>query len=135
MTAKLTGRERAIRRMLALPDAIKRRVRAQLEENAADMVRLAKSRAPVADVDGGELRDSIRQYDASDETGLRRRVVAGDASTVKDNYAYPRAVEFGTQNMPAQPFFFPTYRQRRKQYRRKLNKAAKDGIKEALGRP
>lgn len=135
--AKIDRRERAVRRMAAIPDAVKRRAKAQQEANAADMVALVKSRAPVAEVDGGELKASVRHYDASDETGIRQRVVEGDRTTVRTSangrpYAYPRGVEFGTSEMQAQPHFWPSYRQRRASYRRKMNKAAKDGIAEAL---
>jgi HK97 gp10 family phage protein len=77
-------------------------------------------------VQGEELRSSIERF-APREKGIlattvrlipgskptQVRVVAGGRLTTTPEarpYDYARAVEFGTAEMPAEPFFFPTYR-------------------------
>jgi HK97 gp10 family phage protein len=69
---------------------------------------------PTASVQPGALKNSVRTIpDKNKDTIVR--VAAGDETTqmhiLSDKpFDYARAVEFGTQNMPAHPFFFPTYR-------------------------
>jgi HK97 gp10 family phage protein len=68
----------------------------------------------------GDLANSIRTQQTSKPTIVR--VVAGGASTTRTSaggrpYDYARAVEFGTVHMPAEPFFFPTFRLMRKKMR------------------
>jgi HK97 gp10 family phage protein len=83
----------------------------------------------------GALRDSIR-VEQGTATGKKKFVVkikAGGQATqraVKNgkagfsySYDYARAIEFGTQDMPAQPFFFPIWRARRKAVRAVVRKA------------
>lgn len=65
----------------------------------------------------GNLIHSITKVAGKKDTIVR--VVAGGQLTVRQGvsskaYDYARADEFGTVNMPAKPFFFPTYRLRKK---------------------
>lgn len=67
----------------------------------------------VAPRDKGILRHTIRTIPGDRPTQVR--VVAGGRETVRPGissrpYDYARADEFGTVEMQAQPFFFPTYR-------------------------
>lgn len=159
--ARIIGRERALRRMAAIPKAAQDHVKAQLAANAADLVAAQKARAPVKT---GSLRDSIRFDDVSDETRIRFIVRAGGALTTRKigsrtydrqvlintgdtqgrhkqegghnvTFDYARAQEFGTSDQAAQPFFFPTYRGRRRGYKSKLKKAGKQGVKAAVKTP
>lgn len=68
----------------------------------------------------GNLATSIRKQRGKTPTIVR--VLAGGASTTRTGggskpYDYARAVEFGTVHMPAEPFFFPSFRLMRKTMR------------------
>jgi HK97 gp10 family phage protein len=75
-----------------------------------------------------DLRESIRVEKAKRPT--RFLVRAGGPKTTRGGYDYALANEFGTQKMPAQPFFWPTYRAEKKRIRRDIMR----GIKAALGK-
>lgn len=65
----------------------------------------------------GNLIHSINKVPGKTDTVVR--IVAGGKLTVRMGvsskpYDYARADEFGTVHMTAQPFFFPTYRLRKK---------------------
>lgn len=97
----------------------------ELNNQADSLVSLMESVAPRGAT--GELEHSIRKIPGKDETQVR--IVAGSPATIKDGYQYPRADEFGTVKMAAKPFFFPTYRLRKKQMisamKRKITAAIK----------
>lgn len=146
--SKITGRERALRRMRALGPEVRKAVRAQLAKEAEDLADLIWRRVPV---DTGTLRDSIevrpgkRPLSMTIKAGgepTRKRVRKGvkDAHFAKakvtggsrGEYDYARAVEFGTSEQQAQPFFWPSYRQRKRTVRRRMNAAAKKGLAKAV---
>jgi len=87
-----------------------------LDKSAAEVVATMKSVAPVADVDGGELRDSIRVEPGDHE--LSRTIIAGDA---KADYA--RFVEFGTLDRPPANFFWGPWRLLRRRVQGRVNRA------------
>jgi HK97 gp10 family phage protein len=97
----------------------------ELNNQADSLVTLIESVAPRGAT--GELEHSIRKIPGSSPTQVR--VMAGDPATLKDGYQYPRAVEFGTVHMAAEPFFFPSYRLLKKQMisamKRKITAAIK----------
>lgn len=146
--SKITGRERALRRMRALGPEVRKAVRAQLEKEANDLAELIRRRVPKRT---GALRDSIKV--APGDKPLSLKIKAGGPTTtkkvrkgVKDvdfakakvtggsrgEYDYARAVEFGTSEKQAQPFFWPSYRQRKRTVRRRMNAAAKKGLAKAV---
>ena len=89
--------------------------------------------APVSeDIGGGALRHSVRVIPGKKDTIVR--VVAGGKLTIRPSvsstpYDYARADEFGTVNMPAQPFFFPTYRLMKKKMRATMKRKITRSIK------
>lgn len=72
----------------------------------------------------GHLANSIRKGPGARPTVVR--VMAGGAETTvgrgAKSYDYARAVEFGTQHMTAEPFFFPTFRLMRKRMRSSMRR-------------
>lgn len=87
---------------------------AELNVQAGDLAKLIESVAPEYE---GTLKTTVRVVPGKKDTIVR--VVAGGNKTVRRGvsskpYDYARADEFGTVNMPAKPFFFPTYRLRKK---------------------
>jgi len=97
-------------------------------------------------VDGrNELEESIRVTPGSHP--LRKVIRAGGKLTTKKaggsfvgrllrgrskEYDYANAVEFGTQNMHAQPFFYPTYRLMKKRTQSAINRKAKKAIAQVV---
>jgi HK97 gp10 family phage protein len=87
----------------------------ELNSQGDQLVSLMESVAPRGET--GALEHSIRKIPGKSATQVR--IVAGGRETVRPAisskpYDYARADEFGTQNMPAKPFFWPTYRLRKK---------------------
>jgi HK97 gp10 family phage protein len=94
----------------------------QLNIEAAALVIQMKAAAPVGRENGGDLRDSIRTEPGKTPTTIR--IAAGGKATTVGSYDYARAIEFGTQKMPPQPFFFNTYNA----HKRKLKQNMKDKL-------
>ncbi len=135
MATRVLGLDRLKRKLTRFPDAVQQEIRTAMETSANEIVALAKSLAPV---DSGDLRNSIGWTWGSAPEGamvLGKVRRGGEGNMVITIYAgggaeyYARFVEFGTQNMPAVPFFYPSYRALRRRARgrvtRSVNKAAK----------
>lgn len=148
--AEWKGLDKALARMARLPAEVKASVEAQIAVEAEQLASAIRSNTPV---DTGTLRDTIRVVDG--KRPLSKLVVAGGRETTvkvrkgvsdrdfarareaKNNtgeYDYFRAVEFGhlTKDgvaVPAQPFFYTTYRALRKAIRRRIFAAARKPLK------
>lgn len=72
----------------------------------------------------GKLRDTIIT-ERSDRSEMRVLVRAGGPLTTHGGYDYANAAEFGTQFLPARPFFWPAYRKRKASIRRELKIVAR----------
>lgn len=86
------------------------------------------------DEKAGAAKASIR-VEMGKSTGKKAIVVeikAGGPTTTKDGFDYVRGLEFSTQDMPAQPFFFPPYRARRKAIRAATKKAVKLAVRDVF---
>jgi HK97 gp10 family phage protein len=88
---------------------------AELNAQGDGLVELMEAVAPRGPT--GNLVHTIRKVPGKSDTQIR--IVAGGKLTIRPSvsskpYDYARADEFGTVNMPAKPFFFPTYRLRKK---------------------
>jgi len=86
----------------------------ELNVQADELIAVMKSVVPV---DEGDLSNSIRKVPGKSPTQVR--IVAGGSATTKAGsggkpYDHARAIEFGTTEMPAEPFFFPSYRLKKK---------------------
>jgi HK97 gp10 family phage protein len=123
------------RRIDEVRAAAKKAAGPALDKSAAELVETMKVLVPV---DKGTLKDSIK-WAETDE--LTRRVSAGDERTEKtvtgahggERYTVDEAlmVEFGTRKTPAQPYFWPAYRNAKKRIRSRIKRAITKGIKEA----
>lgn len=139
MTRPLDAAARAnlLKRFAAIPDRMKRAAKRDAQVEAEAMADEMKRGAPY---ETGALQVSIRTEDASTDTWIRWVVRAGGKLTTKPvrnsekgnapMYDYVFGVEFGTSRSPAQPFFYPVYRRRKRRFRarlmRELRKAAKE---------
>lgn len=137
---KIAGKDKFLKQIGALPAALRAEIRKALEASAGETTDMMRRFAPVA---SGRLRASIgHSFDgapagamtsdarsAKAETGLAVTMFAGG----REAY-YARFQEFGTQDMPAQPFFYPGYRLGRKRAKARLARAVRAAAKKAFGK-
>ncbi len=138
-----------------LPYTLKRELAGRLQEIAGELADDIKSAAPVK---SGALRDSITVRRG--RGALTFNVEAGGAATTKTiqrtagyerdvaidsgdtegiargggghvTYDYAMAVEFGTHKMPAEPFFYSTFRVREPAVREQIEQAVNDVLGKA----
>lgn len=140
-----SNRDRLKRKLRSLPPAAEKAVKAQLEKEANDLAELIRRRVPV---DTGTLRESVKVMPGDRPLSMkvkaggeptrkkvRKGVKAADFAKAKASggsrgeYDYARGVEFGTSEQPAQPFFWPSYRQRKRPIRRRISAAAKKAVR------
>jgi hypothetical protein len=133
MGARMLGREKVMAQLLKIPQLVQDEVAAQLRREADDLVAAIKRAAPTEDRADPthELRDSVHAYDNPDRP-LSVRILA-DAKDSAGKFIGSN-VEAGHRNRdgshtPARPFFFPTYRARKKGIRRRLQAAARKPLK------
>lgn len=123
------------KKLKRLPTVAKDLIRAEMGKVADQVVEMMKRLVPVED---GVLRDSIGWTWGKAPKG------AGIVATVKSKmgddltitiYAgsveayYARWQEFGTQDLPAQPFFYVSWRASRKEAVRQVRKASRQAAK------
>lgn len=139
--AELSPRLRA--RLAKIPDIAREAAAAAMEEGAQEIVDAMKKAAPV---DSGDLRDSIGWTWGEVPAGsfvvdeirsgknkgdqyatLRIKIYAGNREAF-----YARFQEFGTRSQPAQSFFFPTWKAKRAEFRRRIRERVRKRIKEAF---
>lgn len=138
MAGKVTllGRARLERKLRALPGVAKDKIRAELAKQADIIVALAKSLVPV---DSGDLRDSIgwtwgRAPKGSMILAATQASLGSDLSLTiyagSDEAYYARWIEFGTIKMPAQPFFFVSYRANRRGAKNAIRRAVRSAARQ-----
>jgi HK97 gp10 family phage protein len=134
-------RRRANALFRSLPVAIRREVTQALEENAEELAEAIRRRVPT---DKGDLADSVRwaKGKAAATSGGRQTRAAGADGDISvrviegdDDAFYAGHVEHGTVNHPAQPHFFPTYRQLRRKLKSRLNRAMRKAIAYVAANP
>lgn len=108
------------RKIKAIAPSIRPAVQAQIEQDARALVAQQKSAAPVLT---GELRDDI-DFAPLKKPRIGVTVYSGDWKS--------RWLEFGTEKMRAQPYFFPPWRARKKQIKANERRAIKAAGKKAV---
>lgn len=129
------GKRRLSKKMAAIPKEVRRALRAQNKANAGDLVETMKG---FVNVQEGDLVTSIKSKDVSNSREISQRITAGGPTTTKPvrdgasaTYDYALANEFGTEKMPAQPFFWPAWRLKRRAFKNRMSRAAKKAIEGA----
>jgi HK97 gp10 family phage protein len=124
------------RRMRAIPEAVRRAVGPSLVAAAEDVADVQRALAPVED---GDLRASIvvtgpgQATPAYSQPGGAKLVPENAAAVTAGNseVRYPHLQEFGTTFHPAQPFFWPGFRLRRKAAAAKIKRAIGKAVRAA----
>ncbi len=131
--AQMKGVERTLAAFKRLPQEVVTDVGTELAGQVEDLTEAIQRAAPVNDLDEtpGQLRDSVHFY-ANPDRPLSYRILA-DAKDNKGEFIGPH-VEHGHKardgsHVPRVPFFFPTYRARKKTIRRRLRSAARKALK------
>jgi hypothetical protein len=148
--AKLLGLEKKLAAMRALPEKLQETCRAQLDAEAKELADAIRRVVPERT---GTLRGTVR-VEPSEDPLIRRVAAGGRATTVKvrrgvkdadfakalqsggakGEYDYARGVEFGHlsrdgDHVGPRPFFFQTFRARRKAMSQRLKSASRRTIK------
>lgn len=134
--AKIIGVAKLRRKLEALVAVGRDEIKRAMETSADEIVALAKNLVPV---DKGNLKDSIGwtwgkapkgamtlgtvQTNEVD-SGFTITIFAGNSEAY-----YARWVEFGTQKMAAQPYFYPSYRALRRRSKSRVTRAVTKAIK------
>lgn len=146
----ILGRARLQRRLNAIPKLTKDYVKADMERYAQKIVDKMKAIVPVGET--GALRDSIgwtwgRPPKGSTVFAQAKRnlgsemtltIYAGNEATMVSSAKGRRPylqkawiIEFGTQKMPAQPYFCPVWKTERTKVKRNVKAAVKRAVKKA----
>lgn len=122
---KIQNRERFRKKIAALPGAIHAELMKALVTSGHEINDLQKRFVPV---EHGDLAGTIGMLEKPAE--LQVVLLAGGPATEKavidgkdGDYNYAFAQEFGTREMPANPFFFPGYRLGKKRAKSRISRA------------
>ncbi|UGX98232.1 HK97 gp10 family phage protein [Bradyrhizobium barranii subsp. barranii] len=112
---------------------LKRELAGKLKEQADELASAIKAEAPVV---SGTLRDSVKVRRRRNE--LELEVVAGGETTSKEiragagvDYDYALAIEYGTTERPAEPFFYNTARKLMPEIQENIEQAVADVLAKA----
>lgn len=133
-SAKTIGLEKLKARLRMIPARVQVAVGTQLAEEVEGLTEAIQRAAPVnSDLEEtpGQLRDSVHFYPTPDRP-LSYRVIADAKDPETGNFIGPH-VEAGHKardgsQVPRHPFFFPTYRARKKGMQRRLKAAGRKAI-------
>lgn len=112
--------------MKNIPPAVGKQLQAPVRDAALELANAIAFAAPRGKDPVRELQQSVRAEQGRHP--LRYLVRAGGPLTTKGGYDYAMAQEFGTQKQPAQPFFYSTFRAKKRGLRSKITKGAKKAI-------
>jgi len=137
---KMLGLDKVKARLAALPIRVQVAVGSQVAKEVEDLTEAIKANAPVGtdlEKQPGQLRDSVHFYPNRDRP-LSYYVIA-DAKDDKGEFIAPH-VEHGHKardgsHVPRVPFFFPTYRARKKGMKRRISAAARKSATDTFEGP
>ena len=116
----------------AIPKEARKPIKRAIDKGADELVNRMQYLAPE---DDGDLKRSIQKVDISD---VAVRVEAGGAATTRPvrkgqsaTFDYALGQEFGTADMPASSFFWPSVNTLKKRVRRRVDRAIGKAVKEA----
>lgn len=129
-----TQTQRLSRRLKAIPAAVKRAVVPALEQSGNELVGAMRNLAPV---DTGDLRNSIKYTMPGNSTppysqpGGSRIAAENQVLVTAGNtdVRYPHLQEYGTAHAPAQPYFWPAYRLKKKRLANRIKRAISKAVK------
>lgn len=135
--AKFTNKDKILARFAAMPAIVQETAARALKDQVDQLVAAEQRAAPVGvppERHPGELRDSIEAYPTPGRVASYR-IIAGARDA--QGRLYGRYVEFGHTgpggvNVPAQPFWFSTYRAWKPGMLRKIRADVRAAVKAAF---
>ena len=132
MSAQL---DRLNRRLRAIPVTVKKAVVPALQQSGSELVGAMRQLVPV---DTGDLRDSIKYTMPGNAAPPYSqpggsRVAAENQVLVtagNDGVRYPHLVEYGTAHAPAQPYFWPAFRLKRKKLANRIKRSVAKAVRD-----
>lgn len=133
-STRILGRDLLRKTLQKLPIVAKAKLQQGMTASANEMADLMRSRVPVKD---GALKASIRVERRKNPEIIGALIKAGGPTTTvpvrngqSPTYDYAMAQELGVQHMLANPFFYPSYRQKKSSVKRRASKAVRDAVQE-----
>lgn len=132
---KVANVDRLLRKIAAMPGAVRQEIGVAINEGADEITSLQRRFVPIED---GVLLGTIENsYEAS---RLRATMVAGGQATTRPvrngadaEYDYAFGQEFGTDKMPANPFFYPGLRLGKKRATSRITRAVNKAARRVAG--
>lgn len=132
VTLKWPRKDAFFRRLVSVVPAAEQELAAANEQSANALADLARRLAATGD--SGRLQASIRIE--TRERGSLAVLAGGPLTThpvrkgASRSYDYAFAAEFGTEKMPAQPFFWPSFRVNKRPAKARATRALTKAIKQ-----
>lgn len=134
------GLDRMNRRFAAVLTNVREVVQPALVKGAEEIAATQRQLAPE---DTGDLKDSITvtppggTTPAYSQPGGSRTAKDGEAIVTAGNIGvrYPHLVEYGTSDAPAQPFFWPGFRLKRKRAQDRIKRAISKAVRTGWDAP
>jgi len=115
----------------SIPQHVRAKIQPSIDQGADEMVARMKHLAPDdPNTTGSDLKASIKKVAA--KVPLAVRVQAIDIG--EDGFDNALAQEYGTKDMPASSFFWPSVNTTKKRVRRRIDRAISKSISEAWGK-
>jgi HK97 gp10 family phage protein len=132
--------DRLVKKLTRIPELMRLKIRDAMADEADEIVAMMKRLVPV-EPGKPDLRDSIgwrwgaRAPAGSAAVGQVRTSEFGSTLTLtiyaaNNQTFYGTFVEFGTSKMAARPFFFPSYRARRKDAKKAMREAVREAARQ-----
>lgn len=125
------------RRLQRIPARVRAEVVAVMQDAAEEVAGIMRKVGPNDRTFALERSIRVEPY----ASAMKVRILAGGRLTTKSvrkgasaTYDYALAQEFGTQEMAANPFFYPTWRLRRRSVRTKINRAIRKAVRAEAAR-
>lgn len=129
---KWQNKERFFQRLVSVVPAAEQELAAANEQSANALADMARRLAPTGET--GRLQASIRIE--TRERGAFAVLAGGPLTThpvrkgASRQYDYALGVEFGTEDTPAQPFFWPSFRANKRPAKARATRALTKAIKQ-----
>lgn len=116
----------------SIPKKIRNSIEPAIEKGADEMVARMRLLVPDNPKTGApDLKSSISKIRGNVPMAIRVQAIDESASDGFDNAL---GQEYGTSDMPAQPFFWPSVNTTKKRVRRRIDRAISKAVKDAWGK-
>lgn len=116
----------------AIPAAVRAKIEPAIEKGGNEMVARMKLLVPDdPNTNGDDLKASIKAVKGSVPLAIRVQAIDENPD---DGFDVALGQEYGTEKMPAQPFFWPSVNTTKKRVRTRIDRAISKAVKEAFNK-